>query len=420
MKIAIVSDMHLGYERFRDDARRQAGEALEKAAEASDMIIIPGDIFDYRRPSPDVIAEAMALFRNTMKKNFKARVSSFEGEGFAYTDVPIIAIPGTHERRAQNAANPVSILGMAGLVVDASQARVTIEKTTAGKTEKVCVFGLGGIAEERFRETLKEVAPKGKEGCFNIFMFHQSVYELLPFSDSFIRIDDLPDGFDLYVDGHIHSRVEMKCHGRDFLIPGSTVITQLKENEQDSKGFFVYDTEERTYTFHRINSRKFAVEEIDVDGKGPAEIEELAREKARKVIASSDGAKPIIRIVLAGKLGNGIKLHDVSVHGLAKEFQDSAILEVSKLGVKSEEIEQEAMEIRTGELENASLRDYGLGVFMEKLNKAGYRLEFSPSELFDLLSSDAKKEEVISTAIKMLSHRTADNGVTAAHLFKDQ
>ena len=53
MRIAILSDFHLGYDRFREDAFRQAQEALVRAASEADALIIPGDIFDNRTPKPD-------------------------------------------------------------------------------------------------------------------------------------------------------------------------------------------------------------------------------------------------------------------------------------------------------------------------------------------------------------------------------
>ncbi|EQD59621.1 metallophosphoesterase, partial [mine drainage metagenome] len=74
------------------------------------------------------------------------------------------------------------------------------------------------------------------------FMLHQSIYEILPFDESFMHYDDLPKGFDLYVCGHIHSRVKATVNGKLFLIPGSTVLTQLKEGEQERKGFILFDT----------------------------------------------------------------------------------------------------------------------------------------------------------------------------------
>ena len=48
--------MHIGYERFYDDAYTQAKEALERASELADAIIIPGDVFDRRAPKPEVMA----------------------------------------------------------------------------------------------------------------------------------------------------------------------------------------------------------------------------------------------------------------------------------------------------------------------------------------------------------------------------
>src|SRR5271170_4528321 len=175
MKIAILSDFHLGYERFREDAYRQAEEALNKAAGMADLIVIPGDIFDNRTPKPDVLAEAINLFRNLSKKQWDAQVVDFTGEGQNYSKIPVLAIPGTHERRAQDVMDPVDLLGLTGLVVDVSNATAIVEMDG----EKVAVVGIGGIADERFREIVIEADPKPVPGTFSVFMFHESVYELL-------------------------------------------------------------------------------------------------------------------------------------------------------------------------------------------------------------------------------------------------
>ncbi len=262
MKIAILSDFHLGYERFREDAYKQAEEALNKAADMADAIVIPGDIFDNRTPKPDVIAEAINLFGGLRKREWGAKVVDFSGEGERFTDVPIIAIPGTHERRAQDVVDPVDLLGMTGLVVDVSNATAIIQKGA----EKVAIVGIGGIADERFREIILSVGPKPVSGIFSVFIFHESVYELLPFNESFIRQDELPKGFDLYVCGHIHSKVDSEVHGKKFLIPGSTVLTQLKPGEQEKKGFYIYDTISGKHEFVEIESRRFVM--LKVGGEG--------------------------------------------------------------------------------------------------------------------------------------------------------
>lgn len=397
MKLAIVSDFHLGYERFREDAHRQAEEALDAASRIADVLLIPGDIFDVRAPRPEVLAEAINLFRNLSKREWEAKVTSVEAANRAYTSIPIIAIPGTHESRARGVENPVNLLGLAGLLIDVSDGCAVLEKGN----EKVAIYGVGGISDDRFAEAIKRLKPEPRSGCFNVFMFHQSVYELLAFSKDFIRLEELPEGFDLYVDGHVHSRVEERVHGKPFLIPGSTVLTQLKEGEQEEKGFYVFDTRTKEYSFNKINSRRFVIAKLDASGKDKEELTSSIREAIEKVIASCAG-KPIVRVELGGKMKKGIRSIDLDVQGIAKSYQNRATVEISKPGVDGLEANEEVNALRDGSLENMSVKDYGLGIFLEKLKQSKYDLEMGPSELFELLSSDTSKEKALKKTLDAL------------------
>jgi DNA repair exonuclease SbcCD nuclease subunit len=397
MKIAIVSDFHLGYERFREDAYKQAEEALEEASKVADAIIIPGDVFDMRAPKPEVLAEAINLFRNLSKKEWKAKVTTVEAANKSFTNVPIIAIPGTHERRAQGAENPVNLLGLAGLMVDVSDGYAIVEKGE----EKVMVFGIGGVSDERFLETIKKLAPKPLKGHFNIFMFHQSAYELLPFSDDFIHLDDLPEGFDLYVNGHIHNKVEKKVHGKPFLIPGSTVLTQLKEAEQEEKGFYLFDTDAKSYSFHKIRSREFIVLKISADAKASEQLEGEIKKGIDKVLASHREV-PVVRVEINGSMKKGVKSIDLDYQGIIKSYDGKAIVEIKKPGIEAIEASTDVDSLRKGSLENMSVKDYGLGIFVEKLKQNKYDLGISPTELFEMLSTDASKEKTIKKALEEL------------------
>ncbi|MDE1827568.1 MAG: metallophosphoesterase family protein [Candidatus Micrarchaeota archaeon] len=396
MKIAILSDFHLGYERFVDDAYRQAEEALTKASELADMMILPGDLFDVRNPRLEILAQGINLFRAVARKNWKARVVAYSGERRLFTDIPIIAIPGTHERRAQSAGNSVELLSLAGLLIDASDATVEVEKDG----EKVAVFSLGGLSEEKVRETLKQLNPTPVEGAFNVFQFHQSIYELLPFSNDFIKFDELPKGFDLYVDGHIHSKVEGKVFGKPFLIPGSTVLTQLKDAEQEQKGFFLFDTKANSYSFIPIDSREFFVEKIDVQNKDIRQIQSETEQAVERLLKKSKD-KPVIRIVLEGELKKGYKNADLDLVETLKRYKERGVVEVSNK-IDEEDSHEEIESLRSGTLENVSIKDYGLGIFIEQLKKSDYSLGRSPTELFEMLSSDQKKEKIISEIIEML------------------
>jgi DNA repair exonuclease SbcCD nuclease subunit len=397
MKLAILSDFHLGYERFHDDAYKQAEEALELASKNADVLLIPGDIFDMRIPRPEILAEAINLFRNLSKKEWKAKVTEVDALHKAYTTIPIIAIPGTHESRARVDENPVTLLGLAGLLVDVTDGSAVVEKDG----ECVFIFGIGGISDDRFAESIQRLEPKPRSDCFNIFMFHQSVFELLSFSDNFIHVDELPKGFDLYVDGHIHNRVETKAHGKPFIIPGSTVLTQLKSAEQGEKGFYIYDTKNNSCSFIKIDSRRFVIAKVSVEGKGTEELTASIKKEIETAIASKDD-RPVIRIEIDGKLKSGTRSIDIDFAGIANAYRDRATIEISKPGINDIGLDEEASALREGSLENMSVKDYGLGMFIEKLKQSKYDLSISPSELFELLSSDTSKEKTLKKAIEEL------------------
>lgn len=397
MKVAILSDFHIGYERFFEDAYKQAEEALKKASSLADVLIIPGDIFDMRNPKPEVLAQGINLFRELARKKWSAKVVSYSGNKKIYADIPVIAIPGTHERKARDVEDPVQLLGLAGLVVNGSDSTIEINNGD----EKIAVFSLGGLAEEKVKETLTLLNPKPVEKAFNIFMFHQSIFELLPFSKDFIHFDDLPKGFDLYVDGHIHNRYETKVHGKPFLIPGSTVLTQLKDGEQEQKGFYIFDTTSKKYEYVKIDSRKFFVKNVSVENK---EISKIAVDVSNAIeagIKDSD-TKPIIRIVLEGELKHGYRQVDIDLLELIKKYSSKAVIEISKNNVGDKSSQMEIESIRSGAFENMSIKDYGISIFLEKLKTAKYDLLKNPTELFDNLSSDQKKEKIVNDAMKEL------------------
>ncbi len=390
MRLAIVSDFHIGYERFAEDAYTQAKEALGKAAELADAILIPGDVFDKRSPKPEVIAQAINIFRNLKERQWKARVTGFKSEfgNTTYTDVPIIAIPGTHERTAEGKENPLTLLGLAGLLVDASEATATISLDG----ENVCVYGMGGISEDRVREVLKGLSPKPIENAFNVFMFHQSIYELLPFNESFLHYDELPKGFDLYIDGHIHTKVIGKVHGADFLIPGSTVITQLKDGEQERKGFFIYDTKSKQFTFEEINSRPFYSISIECNGLSPDELVMKIEEEAKRY--ADENKKPIIKVAIKGSLKEGFKAIDVPLKNVYRDFAGIAIIDIDSSKLVDAGTEKSIEELREGKLNGLPIKEQGISMLLMALKQSNYNGKLDPIELFNILTESENKEAI--------------------------
>ncbi|MGC8622859.1 MAG: DNA repair exonuclease [Candidatus Micrarchaeia archaeon] len=399
MLIAIVSDMHIGFEKFEEDALKQAREALLKAAEIADAIIVPGDVFDRRAPQPHVIADAIKIFREAGNViDSKSKIEGKEGgDGKLYTSIPIVAISGTHERTAIGSENALALLGLAGILVDTSEARTTIEKDG----EKVAVYGLGGISEERVREKLKELNPKPKDGAFNIFMFHQSIYEILPFSEDFIHYEDLPEGFDLYVDGHIHSRVDAKVHGKQFIIPGSTVLTQLKEGEQDPKGFVLYDTKTKDYKFISINSRRFVVSHIKSEDNTPSEISKMCENELAKILKEGQD-KPIIKLVVEGVLALGYSGADLQLRSMAKKYSENAIIDIDTSKLENPELKESIEEVRGSKLGGMPIKEKGIEALKSRLKDYGYSGKIDAARLFEMLSEDGSKEKIVKAAIESL------------------
>jgi DNA repair exonuclease SbcCD nuclease subunit len=228
MKLAIMSDFHLDYDKTGEDAHGQAEEALKRASKTADALLILGDVFDSLIPDAKMRSSAARLF-----------------EGLH--NLPIISVAGNHERIFRRSDASLNLQKVAGIVeLDGG---VTI---IAKESEKVAVYGIGNVEDARFSKLIKTLNPTPREGCFNIFMFHQSIFELLPSSIASVSTDELPKGFDLYLNGHIHDRTELRVHGKPFLIPGSTVFTRMEANPRKEKGFYLYDTVSNNYSFNLV------------------------------------------------------------------------------------------------------------------------------------------------------------------------
>jgi DNA repair exonuclease SbcCD nuclease subunit len=406
LKIAIVSDMHIGYERFYDDAYNQAKEALEKASAMADMIIMPGDIFDKRSPKPEVMAQAINIFRELSKKKWSAKVVQFEGRNGSrsHTTIPVIGISGTHERTASGKDNPLNLLGLAGFIVDTSEATTIVEKDG----EKVAVFGLGGLSEERVKETLDELDPKPVKGAFNVFMFHQSTYELLPFSNDFIHNNDLPKGFDLYVDGHIHSKVEGTVHGKKFLIPGSTVLTQLKDGEQEEKGFMIFDTEKYAYEFVKINCRQLVFRSMQFDKVGPKELRDKCEKEIEGILEKSRPG-PIIRLKLQGTIGAGFNGTDMQIQSLVLKYASKAVIDIDRSKLSSPELDFDIENLRDNKIGDVPVKELGMRILSSRLKEQKLDGSFNYAELFSILSDGSKKEKVLKSAVEFLDASAASH-----------
>ncbi|MCL5106076.1 MAG: metallophosphoesterase [Candidatus Marsarchaeota archaeon] len=384
MKIAIVSDLHLGYDTFRNDAFNQAKQALDMANELADAVLIPGDIFDRHYPKPDVIAEGINLFRDLSKKKWGAQVVEVKG-AHAFTDVPMVAIPGNHETTVQNSENPLSLLALAGLLIDTSHAHTVLQKGA----EKVAIYGFGSIAESSARQKLLEVRPKPMPGVFNIFLFHQTMYELMPFNENFMRMNDLPADFDLYVCGHMHNFYEKTVHdGKKLIIPGSTVLTQLNDIEK-KKGFIMFDTELYSYEFIEISSRPFLIKTIEFDNADDMQILNKCIDEIDELAKGHE--KPIIKIHLKGSAN--IMNYSLLIQKLKLKYSESIYLSIDASQLADKSIDKNIEELRDNRIGEMPIKQLGNALFMQKLKDLGFDFSLiDANTLYELLSQEESKK----------------------------
>ena len=350
MKIAIFGDHHLGYPRFEEDSYVQAERAVTSASEKADLILCAGDIFDTKIPKLETLKRAVDIFKKA--------------------SAPVFVIHGNHERRSRDMVNPVQLLAAGTEIRFLHGESATFEKNG----EKAQVFGFGSVPEERATAELKKAMESytKEEGAFTILMIHQSIKELVPAAEeelSLKYLETLP--FDLIVNGHIHETM-VKLGGR-LLIPGSTVITQLKKTETTNKGYFLYDTSTRKAEFVELDTRKFFYEKLEFSDAGELDVRDTVRKKVDEI--RKEHPNSIIAIKLDGTLKEGLSSSDIRVDGYENVFIENR-LNMENLGARLEKI-------RDLRQEKLSVRELALKELMAKTE--GKITLFDSAEIFEKL-----------------------------------
>ncbi len=385
MIIGIVSDTHLGYPRFYDDSFKQFDEAFKGACDNSDLVILPGDIFDTKLPKFEVIAKAMQSFEYGKQK--KWQVKSNTGEG------AVVAIHGTHDRRSKEAINPVQLLERSGFITNLHDRTIIFEKNG----EKVAITGFGGVPEEYAETSLEAFNPKPVPSAYNILVFHQTILDVIPVATVGLSLKKMPEGFDLYLCGHIHKRIIMKKHGKFLLIPGSTVITQLKKEETEKKAYVLFDTKTGEPKFVEINSRPFFHQELQLVDADYTLVEKKCREFIESIL-EKDLEMPIIKIQVKGKIKSGLKKENIDLSPIYSEYENKVYLEIDNQ-LDSDSLKEKMETFRKLYEEKMSVREIGVEILKKKLADAGQDAS-DTHKLFETLSDSKNVDRYLEEVIK--------------------
>ncbi len=389
VRIAIISDLHFGFGRNTErenDCWEVAEEAFEKARDC-DLIVIPGDIFDDKIPRPDEWANSMKILSGV--------------------NVPMVAIHGTHERRGKGLINSVEALDYAGFLKHIHCGSACYEI----KGRKIVVHGMSGVPESYAKEVLDEWNPKPEKDSFNIFMLHQSIHPYIynPVEPPSLSLEDLPKGFDLYISGHIHWREKTNIMGKPFIIPGSTVTTQVNKTEAKfSKGFYIVElNDDVDIKFVELNkARKVLYKDFKINNDKISDV----MDKIDKYLSGiKEDKKPLVRIKVVGNLDKG---NELNFYHLKEKYRKKMFLYFSTK-ISENELEKKVKMLKDIRERKASVEEMGMRILRENMKEV--KLSSKYEEVFDLLV-----EKNIDSAMLQLLSEEEEKADTDKNDFSDE
>lgn len=390
MKISILSDFHFGFaynSELENDSFENAEEAVQKALN-SDLILLAGDIFDSRLPRTGVWAKAIKvlvkplLIENTGVKLIQSSKQLKEISKRTLNHLPVVSLHGTHERRSKDETNAVETLENAGLLIHLHCHSVVFEKDGV----KVAVHGMSGVPERFAKDVLYQWGPKPIEGCFNILMLHQSIEPFIysPLDPPSLNLSNLPKGFDLIVDGHLHLSGQEKVNDTVILFPGSTITTQLEKNESGAeKGFYQIELgdEPKINFIPLANGRKFFYEEIKIE---PGSLRDQVESKINEILDKNFAKKPIIKLKI---FGNEAEVLGQDLRDIERKYSGQAIISFSK-ELNTPEVAKKIEFLRNLREQNLSVEDIGNQILKKSLEELKFDSAFDYEQAFNLLSEN--------------------------------
>ncbi len=393
IKIGVVSDLHLGFgynTEYENDSFELAREAFENMLDC-DLILVAGDVFDSRSPRTATWGKALQVFSiplrgksdielvDTDKKLFDASLKTL-------SSIPVIALHGNHERRTRSEINPVQALERGGFLIHLHQNRLVFKKDGM----QVAIFGMSNVPEAYALQMLQNWNPKPLENAFNILMLHQNIhpYVYSPLDIPSIRIGDLPKGFDLIINGHVHKKAIDKLGNTTLLITGSSIVTQFEKNEsEEEKGYYKITLNENNFDIQFIpfkNQRKFIYLEIKKDVVSEDDI----KEKISGALSQQFSKKPIIKVKVITKAN---QTWEANIKKIENQFKEKAIVKISK-EIVSEEYRKSIELLREIRDKSLSIEEISANILRKNLEAMGFDFNLiNYEEIMRILEEDVDK-----------------------------
>lgn len=296
-----AADIHLGYSQYNLDIRRRDfnnafQELVDKTIQLEpDFMILAGDIFAHARPLNSTLEAAITNFRRLKD-----------------VGIPVLAVDGSHDSAPNVITSTIlNPLDSAGLINYLPR-----HEGASWKNESCYVYGIPNFRTARKTRDelpafLKENKPAPDPSLFNIFVFHMAldIASLKPPQmEAEAQPELLPDGFNYYAGGHIHTPYKSPFK-KGMLVYSGCTETVSYQDAKIGKGFYHVEVNRNGVPkLNRIklyNPRSFIIVEKNFTGLTPTKITEAVVKLVREKEETGAIVVPVIRGALPAEAGRG-------------------------------------------------------------------------------------------------------------------
>ena len=296
-----AADLHLGYAQYNLDVRREDfntafRELVDKTIKLKpDFMILAGDIFEHARPSNTTLEAAITHFRRLRDAG-----------------IPVLAVDGSHDSAPNVVTGTIlNPLDSTGLIHYLPR-----HEGASWKNESCYVYGIPNFrtrrkTDEELPAFLEKNKPTPDSSLFNIFVFHMAldIPSLKPPQmEAEARPELLPDNFNYYAGGHIHTPYNFSFK-KGLLVYSGCTETVSYEDAETGKGFYHVEVNEKGVPkLNRIKletPRRFILLNRDYTGLTPTKITEAVVQAVKEADETGVVVVPIIRGVLPAEAGRG-------------------------------------------------------------------------------------------------------------------
>jgi len=309
-RFAHLADLHLGG--WRDNYLTNLNfitfqKAIQNLIKQKlDFVLFAGDIFNNPMPPLDLVD-------NVIKECMKLKQAS----------IPLYVIGGSHDYSATGKSF-IQLLESANVFKDVgkweSTDKNTIQLIPTYHNKNIRLYGVAGKKnnlEQIQLEQSKDI--ENKNNIFSFFLFHTTLQDLKPKNSKYSSktyIKNIPQGFDYYAGGHVHTFIEGKIDNAPLYYPGTLFPNSFKELHQEKAAYLMgeLNTENKEVTIKREYIEIPQVEHINF--KLTSQIPSKENERIKELVSSKELQNKIVLLEFSGILDG--KVSDLDLKELVE------------------------------------------------------------------------------------------------------